>query len=139
MSRITASATAIPGVKLSSSRTPVESIARRAAWRYSSSRCADTSVPKVGSHAARSPSRAALPARKLRSVVVGRIAIDGVYVPDAALRRVLDHDRRALHAEVGGAAVGGGAAPREPGLRQVARDLRHARAGIRLGHDAGPL
>ena len=99
ISRITALATARPGVRLSSRCTPVASIARRAAWRYSSIRCADTSVLAAGSHAARSPSRAALPARKLRSVVVGRVAIDRVDVIDAALRRVFDHDGRALHAE----------------------------------------
>ena len=64
----------------------------------------------------RATSAARLPARKLRSVVVGRIAIDRVDVIDAALRRVLDHERRPLDAEVRRAAVGRRAAPGEVGV-----------------------
>ena len=63
-----------------------------------------------------------------RAVVVGRIAIDRVDVIDAALRRVLDDQRRPLDAEVRGAAVGGRSAPGEIGLREIGADLRHAAA-----------
>ena len=55
--------------------------------------------------------------RELRTVVVGRIAIDGVDVIDAALRRVLDDERRALHPEIRHAAVRRRPAPGEVGLR----------------------
>src|SRR5262249_53227609 len=97
-----ASATAIPGVRSSWTMTRVGAIAIRTACRYSSRRCAEMSaVAAMIAMTAIAAMRPALPARILRSVIVGRIAIDGVNVIDAALlRRVFDHQRRALNPEI---------------------------------------
>src|SRR6187549_2143669 len=123
MDAMTASATAMPGVRSRSMRTRSGSIAIRAACRYSSRRCAAGPAPAPMTIAAARAVATTLLRDQLRTVVVGRVPIDRVDVIDAALRRVLDHQRRALDAEVGGAAVGGRAAPREPRLRQVGPDL----------------
>src|SRR5262245_50890850 len=100
-------------------------MAMRAAWRYSSIRCADGTAVATTSvaieHAA-----AALPGRDFRTVVVGGVAVDRVDVIDVPLRRVLDDQRRSLNAEVRRAAIGRGPAPREVRLRQVGPDLGHA-------------
>src|SRR5262245_63432465 len=133
----TAVATAMPGVRSSSISTRPGSIATRAACKYSSRRCADADT--AASATAASVAAATTLFRKLRTVVVGRVAIDRVDVIDAALRRVLDDERRSLHAEVRHAAVGRRAAPGEPRLGQVAANLGHARLGVGVGHDAGPL
>src|SRR4026207_343256 len=125
MSSITASAIAIPGVRSSCSCTRFGPIPIRAACRYSSRRCADTLVPAATDATPASTRTARLLARKLRSVVVGRIAIDGVNGTDAALRRVVDHQRRALHPEIGDAAVGGRTAPGKVGVGEVRANLGH--------------
>src|SRR2546425_9092732 len=139
MSAMIASATAMPGVRSSSICTAAGSMASRAAWRYSSRRCADTST--LTTMAIVSPSRyaARLLARELRTVVIGRIAIDGMNVVHAVLRRVLDDEGWPLDPEVRRTAVGRRATPGEVGLRQVRPDLCYARFAERVGHDAGPL
>src|SRR3954470_778013 len=98
MDAMTASATAMPGVRSRSMRTPPGSMAMRDACRYSSRRCAIVpATAPTARAAARAP--ATLLRHELRTVVVGRIAVDRVDVIDAALRRVFDHQRRALDAE----------------------------------------
>src|SRR4051794_23594461 len=113
----TSAATAIPAVRSSSMRARPGSSAIRAACRYSSRRCADRSTLVPATIAAARPTTptATLLRRKLGPVVVGRVAIDGVNVVDAALRGIFDHQRRSLDAKVVHAAVGGRAAPREVG------------------------
>src|SRR6188768_3684311 len=118
-------ATETPGVRSSSIRTRSGSMPMRDAWRYSSSRCADKGVTAAAASAAATH----LPASKLRAVVIGWIAVDRVDVIEAALRCVLDHQRRPLDPEVRHAAVRRRAAPREPGLRQCRLELGHARRG----------
>src|SRR5438093_13770657 len=93
-------ATALPGVRSSSTCTRSGSIAIRAACRYSSRRCADTADPKAIAIAITIRNAVGLLAREFRTIVVGRVAIDGVDVIDAVLRRVLDDERRSLNAEV---------------------------------------
>src|SRR5688500_7989561 len=124
----------MPGVRSSSIPMRSGSMATRAACRYSSPRCADA-APLASSTKAAAPSQ--LLRRELRTVVVGRIAVDGVDVVDAALRRVLDDQRRSLHAEIRRAAGRGWPAPGEIGLRQVAADFSQARCGECVVHDAG--
>src|SRR5262245_14068298 len=125
---MTRSATAMPGVRSSSSSTRPGSIAIRAAWRYSSFRCA---LAVAVAAAARSNARTTprLLAGDLRAIVVRRIPIDRVNVVDVALRCVLDDDRRSLDAEVGGGAVLGWPAPREVRLREAGANLVHPRPG----------
>jgi hypothetical protein len=61
-----------------------------AAWRYSSRRCADTpATPTIAIVRARTPAVRVLP-REPRTVIVGWIAVDGMDVVDAAVRRVED-------------------------------------------------
>src|SRR5262245_63879414 len=97
----------MPGVRSSSSCTRSGSMARRAAWRYSSYRCADTAAPVPATIAAAISSAVTLLAREPGAIVVGRIAINGVDVIDAALLRcVLDDQGRSLDAEVCRTAVG---------------------------------
>ncbi len=105
MSAMIDSARAIPGVRSSSSCTRPGSMASRAAWRYSSRRCADTSAAPTIAVVRASTQAARLLPRELRTVVVGRIAINGMDVVDAALRRVLDHEGWPLNAEIRGATV----------------------------------
>src|SRR4051812_687763 len=133
-----ASAMLMPGVRSSSIRTRPGSIARRAACRYSSRRCADVAVPAASAASSARAARRLL--RELRTVVVGRVAVDGVDVIDAAaLRRVLDHQRRALDAEIRGRAVLDRTTPGEIRLRQVAADFRHPRLRVGAVHDSRPL
>src|SRR5436190_6526041 len=139
MSETTADATAMPGVRSSSTPTRPGSTSRRAACRYSSARWADTNVPPTAATHAVIASATVLPARKLRSVIVGRVAIDRVDVLDAALRRVLDHQRRPLNPEVRGAAVRQRTAPGKVRLCKVCSKLRHARLAERVVDDTGPL
>src|SRR6185503_6400951 len=112
----------MPGVMSSSTPTRAGSTVSRAACRYSSRRCAERTAPAASARTRTSAAR--LPVRNLRSVVVAGIAVDRVDVIDAALRRVLDHQRRSLDAEVGGAAVGRRSAPGEVGVVDAAADLR---------------
>src|SRR3954468_23175713 len=135
----TLSATAMPGVRSISSSTRPGSIARRAACRYSSRRCADVTAPAISSATTVSPPPVLL-RRELRTVVVRGIAVDGVDVVDAALlRRILDDERRPLDPEVRRAAVGRRPTPREIRLRQVRPDLRHPRLAERVVLDPCPL
>src|SRR6185436_14890509 len=139
MSARIASARAMPGVMSSSTWTRPGAMASRAAWRYSSARCADTPAPPAMAIVSATMAAARLLARDLRTVVVGRIAIDGVDVVDAVLRRVLDDERRPLDSEVRGAAVRRRAAPGEKRLGKVRPDLGQPRLRERVVHDAGPL
>src|SRR6186997_1271675 len=111
------SAIAIPGVRSSETCTRRDSIPIRAAWRYSSRRCAEAGA--TASAASASASAAPVLLRDLLAVVISRIAVDGVNVIDIALRGVLDHQRRTLHTEIRDAARRRRAAPREIRLRQV--------------------
>src|SRR3954471_7811267 len=119
-----------------STRPP--SIAMRAACRNSSRRCAETTTLASTIAISADGISAALLARKLCSVIVRRVAVNRVYVIDAALRRIFDHQRRPLHAEVRGTAVRRRSAPREIGVADVGADLRHARLGKGVIHDARP-
>src|SRR5438128_9729285 len=129
MSAMIASAKAMPGVRSSSIRTAPGSMPSRAACRYSSSRCADTPAMATDAIVRASTQAAPLLPRELRTVIVGRIAINGVDVVDAALRRVLDHERRALDPEIRGAAIGRRAAPGEVCPGEVRPDLGDPRFG----------
>src|SRR5262245_27002172 len=137
MSASTRSATAMPGVRSSSIRTPSGSMATRAACRYSSRRWADVGAAVVTATTSAMTARRLF--RELRTVVVGRITVDRVNVIDVPLRRVLDHERRPMHPEIRRAAVDRRAAPGEIRIGEVAADLRHPRFGVRVVHDAGPL
>src|SRR5260221_4512346 len=143
MSSIIASATAIPGVIASSSSVRRRSMSRRAACRYSSSRWADgpgPTIPAIVTIVRAIASAMRLLVREFRTVVVGRISIDGVDVIGAALlRRIFDDEGRPLDPEVRDAAVGGGTAPGEVGLREVRPNLGHPRLTEPVVHDAGPL
>src|SRR5215471_4317432 len=132
-------ATETPGVKSSSIRMRSGSILMRAAWRYSSSRCADSGATVMTSRARALLHNAPLLRDKLRTVVVRRIAVDRVDVIQAALRRVLDHQRRPLNPEIRHAAVRRRPAPGEIGLWQIRLDLGHSRLRERIGDDARPL
>src|SRR5262245_8180668 len=112
----------------------------RAAWRYSSFRWAESPAAAPTRHSASADAAKRLLAHELRAIVVGGIAVDGVDVIDAALlRRVFDHERRSLHAKVGGAAGRRRAAPGEVRLRKVRADLGHARLRERVVHETGPF
>src|SRR5262245_54453156 len=138
MSDSTTSATAIPAVRSNASSTRSGSMARRAACRYSSRRCADVQLPDIRTSSSVSAPMDLL--REFRTVVVRRIAIDRMNVIDAALLwGVFDDERRALDTEVGGTAIGSGPAPGEVGIRRLRADLRHARLRKRVVHDADPL
>src|SRR5207253_11240397 len=97
MSAMIVSATAMPAVRSSSSATRSGSTASRAACRYSSVRCADSVVQTMtAANITKTMAAMPLPAHELRTVVIGRIAIDGMDVIDAAQWRVLDDQGRAL-------------------------------------------
>src|SRR4029077_4999077 len=100
---------------------------------------ADTPPPKATDIVATSSSAARLLARELCAIVVGRIAVDGMNMLDAALRCVFDDQRRSLDAEVRRTAVGVRSAPGEIGLPQTPPDFSHPWLGVRIVHDAGPL
>src|SRR6266851_6612968 len=102
-------------------------------------RCAETWASPTTARASTSRPAARLLPRELRTIIVGRIAIDSVDVVDAALRRVLDHEGRPLDAEIRGAARGRRATPGEVRLGEIRPDLGHPRLGERVVHDAGPL
>src|SRR5262245_7872002 len=113
-------------------------MARRAACRYSSSRCADVQLPDIRTSSSVSVPMTLL--REFRTVVVRRIAIDRMNVIDAALLwSVFDDESRALDAEVGRAAIGSRSAPGEVGIRRLRADFRHARLRKRVVHDTDPL
>src|SRR5262245_10571660 len=139
MSAITPPATSIPGVRSSSISTCSGATAIRAACSNSSRRWADSTLPRASSNAHATINVPLQLARNPGSVVVGRISIDRVDVIHVALRRIFDHESRALHAEVCGAAVGSGAAPRKVRVAKIRADLRHARLCERIVDDADPF
>src|SRR5438874_1915777 len=139
MSARIVSASAIPGVRSSSSCTPRGSMAIRAACRYSSRRCADTSAMTIVAIVSASTPAVRLLPRKLRTVVVGRIAIDRMDVIDAALRRVLDDESWSLDPEVCRASVRSRATPCEGRFGEMRPELGEPCVSIRVVHDARPL
>src|SRR5713101_2337015 len=119
------SATAMPGVTSRVITTLSGSRPMRAACRWSSVRCADTSVLATSVIASAVTTTSPLLARKPRSVVVRGISIDRVDVIHSPLRRVLDDESGSLDAEVRGAARGRGAAPGKVGLGKTGPNLVH--------------